>query len=185
LDTGRQAPDDYLFAKDRSPPDAWIACGHQHEPKAPSRSGARRQPHFSRFRFWRGQGQKPFVIQFDREVTPSGLTSPAQKLQAAIDQMLRRQFSPGWLLGQLAVGSSGGMVAWTRFARRAGLAARLLYDAVFWRRRIDEKAARPQGCRHPHDGVDHRSKETLEGSHRNAQPLRYLVYCSCLADKEG
>jgi VWFA-related protein len=128
---------------------------------------------------------KAFVIHFDREVELlQDLTSSRQKLEAALDQLGRPQFSQTG-----GGGSSGGdpnAGGGGRGGHGYGGGGTLLYDAVYLA--SDEMMKKQQGRKALiilSDGVDHGSKETLRDAIETAERSDTLVYSILFADKDA
>src|SRR5271154_1450052 len=129
---------------------------------------------------------KAFVIHFDREVELlQDLTSSRQKLEAALDQLGRPQFS------QASGGGSSGSDPNSGGGGRGshggyGGGGTLLYDAVYLA--SDELMKKQQGRKAIvvlTDGVDRGSKETLRDAIDTAQRADTLVYSILFADKDA
>ncbi|MFZ3217830.1 MAG: VWA domain-containing protein [Candidatus Acidiferrales bacterium] len=124
---------------------------------------------------------KAFLIHFDYEVELlQDLTSSREKLEAALEQIARPEFS------QAGGGSSGGNSGGGgRGSYGHGGGGTLLYDAVFLA--SDELMKKQQGRKALiilTDGVDHGSKESLQDAIETAQRADTLVYSILFADRE-
>jgi VWFA-related protein len=134
---------------------------------------------------------KAFVIHFDHEVELlQDLTSSRQKLEAALDQLGRPQFSQTSGSGGSSGGgdpdSGGSGGGGGHGSHGYGGGGTLLYDAVYLA--SDELMKKQQGRKALiilSDGVDHGSKETLRDAIETAERADTLVYSILFADKEG
>jgi VWFA-related protein len=132
---------------------------------------------------------KAFVIHFDHEVELlQDLTSSRPKLETALDQLGRPQFSQTGGGGSSGGGpdAGGGGGAGSRGSHGYGGGGTLLYDAVFLA--SDELMRKQQGRKALiilSDGVDRGSKETLRDAIETAERADTLVYSILFADKEG
>ncbi len=127
-----------------------------------------------------------FIIHFDREVELlQDFTASHQKLEAALDQLQTPQYTQASTGGsQNPDPSSGG-------GRRGGMSGggTHLYDAIYLATDDADGLMSKQKNRKAlvilSDGVDHGSRETLEGAISSAQRADTIVYSILFKDDEG
>ncbi|HMD30844.1 MAG TPA: VWA domain-containing protein, partial [Candidatus Acidoferrales bacterium] len=139
----------------------------------------------------RVEKDKAFIIHFDHEVELlQDMTSSRSKLQNALDLLQMPQMSrPSSGGGSGSGGSSGGgggMGGGGGQRQHRGGGGTLLYDAIYLA--SNEMMQKQQGRKAVvvlTDGVDHGSKETLEGAVESAQRSDTVVYSILFTGEEG
>jgi VWFA-related protein len=129
---------------------------------------------------------KAFIIHFDREIELlQDFTSSHQKLEAALEQLQGAQYT------QASTGSTPDPYPGPGrgSGRHGGGGGTHLYDAVYLATdEADGLMSKQQGRKALiilSDGVDHGSKESLEGAIASAQRADTIVYSILFKDDEG